>query len=275
MDKLLNNFFFLSLIFSASVCQMDVQASSLGVEPLFLEVSPGQSAAIRVKNSSDVVSTVELLVHERLVDENGEQTRRPADDDFIVFPPLAAVPASSTQVFRIQSLLKDLAVSRSYFVTIRQVPVKLAPTTEPGARLRVVFAFDSAVHVVPRKAKADPKVVSANIDKTIIAVKTGRYETRDFGEQVEIVEQKEVPAVAITLRNDGNKYFYLQDYEYRLSGTDAAGESIDLPNFSVAEILDTTAVVLVPPGAQRTFKLPLSEAVSAQQISFTIKRRKG
>ena len=67
----------------------NAEASSIGVEPLFLEIAPTQSAAIRVRNTSDAAIPVEVLFFKRDVEAQGIQTRIPADDDFIIFPPQA------------------------------------------------------------------------------------------------------------------------------------------------------------------------------------------
>ena len=252
-----------------------VEAGSIGVEPLFLEVRPGQSAAIRARNSSDQVSTVELIVNERMVDENGVQTRVEADNDFILFPPQAALEPSSVQVFRLQSIIPNLTESKSYFVTVKQVPVQLEPTEGGGARLQVVFAFDSAVHVVPNGAKADPQILSVAMDTTIVEVETGEFTTTEDGGQRPVIKQEEVPAVAITLRNDGNKYFYLQNQDFEVTGSTADGSKVDFPSWTTQEVLNAVGVVLVKPGDTRNIKLPLPRGTTAQNLTASVKERQG
>ena len=249
-------------------------ANSLGVEPLFMEVRPGQSAAIRVNNTSDADAPVEIYVHERIVDINGVQTRRVADDDFIVFPPQAVIPASKTQVFRLQPINKTATESKSYYVSIRQLPVDLGDAPEQGARVQIVFAFDAAVHVIPRKAEAIPVAMGAKLSEMKIKVPTGRYENDDEGEPIEVIEEKIVPAVEMTLRNDGSRYLYLQDQEYILNGTMADGNNIDFPGWSVDDVLQSVAVVLVQPQSKRTFKLPLPEGMKPSNLSFKVKARR-
>src|SRR5690606_11070198 len=137
-------------------------AESLAVEPLFIETQPGQSAAIRVRNSSSVRQTVEVSIAERVADEAGEVARVPADDDFILFPPQSVIEPNSVQVFRAQSINPTLDRSKSYYITVRQLPVDL--TMDPvagGAQLQVVFAFDVAMHTVPRGAASNAVISSA------------------------------------------------------------------------------------------------------------------
>jgi fimbrial chaperone protein len=243
-------------------------AQSVGVEPLFLEIAPSQTSALRMKNSSTNPVTVEVEVAERTVDEEGVQKRKPSDDDFIVFPPQATVPAQSLQVIRLQPVSPTLTQSKSYFVTVRQVPVEM-PTTGTGARLQVIFAFDSAVHVVPRGAKPELVIVGAKPARTMIEVATDEFKTEPSGRRTRVMKQVDVPAIAITVRNDGNKYFYLQDIVLSGQIKDADKGEIDLPKWSQEDILRAVRVSLVQPGATRNFKLPLPETQNPVSVALT------
>ena len=251
-------------------------ASSLGVEPLFLQISPTQSAAIRVSNPSDVVQSVEVYIHERQIDEQGAQTRIPADDDFIVFPPQAAIKSGSTQVFRIQPIAPDLTQSRSYFVTVRQVPVDFDPSDSEGARVRVVFAFDAAVHVIPNGAKSDVVVREARMGTTTLRRSTGEYRLdEESGEQIEVMEDVTLPAAVVTVENLGNKFEYAQNLDFDLSGTAPDGSSADFPDWSVDEIIKGVRVVLIPPGTTRELALPLPEGFEATNLAADVELRSG
>lgn len=249
-------------------------ANSLGVEPLFLEIRPGQTAAIRVNNISDDEAPVEVYVKERLVDASGVQTRRVADDAFIIFPPQTVIPPRATQVFRLQPIDKSMTESKSYYVSIRQLPVDLGKRTDPGARVQVVFAFDAAVHVIPRNAEPKPVALEAKLSKMTIQVPTGRYENDKSGKPKEVMENKVVPAAEMTLRNDGGRYLYLQDQEYTLNGIMADGSKLEFPGWSVDEVLKSVSVVLVQPQSTRTFKLPLPEGMKPSNLSFKAKPRR-
>ena len=251
-------------------------ASSLGVEPLFLQISPTQSAAIRVSNPSDVVQSVEVYIHERQIDGKGAQTRIPADDDFIVFPPQAAIKAGSTQVFRIQPISPDLSKSRSYFVTMRQVPVDYDPADGDAARLRVVFAFDAAVHVIPDGAESEVVARDARMGTTSIRRSTGEYRLdEDTGEQIEVMEDVTIPAAVVTVENLGNKFEYAQNLDFDLSGTAPDGSSADFPDWSVDEIIKGVRVVLIPPGTTRELALPLPEGFQATNVAADVELRSG
>lgn len=266
-------FFLGSVIIGAAFFSLPSYGSSIGVEPLFMEVSPGQSAALRVRNSSDELSTVELLVYERIVDENGVQSRVPADDDFILFPPQGVLQPQSVQVFRLQPIAADLSESKSYFISVRQVPVELEELPDGGIQLQVVFAFDAAVHVTPRGAEAEPVVISAALGETSINVETGEFRFLDDGSSQPITESRVVPAAVLKLQNDGNRYFYLQDQDYIIEGDGPGGETVKFPRWDVKTILDSVGVVLVAPGATREIKLPLDAPIAATNLRVKIRPR--
>lgn len=247
--------------------------SSVGVEPLLLEVAPNQAASMRMRNSSDKPVTVEVAVFERLIDENGVQTRRPADDDFLILPPQAVVPGKSLQVFRLQSVTPPESKSRSYFVSIRQVPVQLPALEGGGARVQLLFAFDSAVHVVPRNTKAEPVFVSAKPATKTIEVPTDEFVTDEEGERTRKFVKKEVPAVAVTVRNDGSKFFYLQNFRFTGNSADASGTTTALPDWSYDQIISAAGVTLVPPGATRTFTLPILDNRSVASVTMAMQPR--
>lgn len=246
-------------------------AAQLAVEPLFLEVAPGQSVAIRARNTSQKPMTLELEIARRHVDKNGVQTRTPADNDFIAIPPQAVVPPLGSQVFRLQSLPTGGIESKSYFVTVHQLPVKLDDIPGGGAQLQMVFAFDVAVHTVPPGAEAKPVLISAGLSQTTIAPpKEAAAPANDRGDSADRIE---VPAVEITLKNAGTKYLYLQNLDFVASGTDQSGAKVNLPSWDQTAIIDAAGVTLVEPGAERTFKLPLRNTPALKSVSVEIRQR--
>ena len=251
-------------------------AGSLSVEPLFIELVPGSSGAVRVRNTSDAPMTVELLVAERTIDKDGKQTRTDAEDAFILFPPQGVIAPQQVQVFRIQPLSPDAEKSRSYFLTVKQLPVKLNPIEGGGTRLQVVFAFDVAVHAVPRGAKNNMQFVSAALDTTQVekVPPADAPPPTSDGKRAK-PEFETVPAVAVSVRNDGNKYLYLHDYDYRATGVDEAGNTVDIPSWDANAIVDAAKVSLVQPGAERTFKLPLRGLPSLKNIEMRVRPRAG
>jgi fimbrial chaperone protein len=163
------------LIIGASV------AWAYQVAPMIYDLKPsgpGATTSIRVQNDGDRPITIELVAEKREFSENGTEKRTPADDDFVLFPPQAVVPAGKTQAVRIQYVgSPTLARSVMYTVMVKQVPVEL-PNSGPSG-VQFVFNFGTVANVVPDGAKAVVDVVS------VTPAKSG-YQLR--------------------LRNSGNKY---------------------------------------------------------------------
>jgi len=270
MNSLLKALTFLFYSIVSSLLSWNVaHASSIGVEPLFIEVSPGQSSALKIKNSSDETTTVEIFATRRVIDEKGIQVREDADDDFIIFPPQAAIRPSSTQVIRFQPISDQANASESYFITVRQVPVDLQEDPDSTSlRVKVIFAFDAAVHVVPRGSSPKPKVISADVGR-MMAPK----DTKTTNKSPEAIGDLFVKSADILLANDGDKYLYVQDYEFDLTATASDGSVLDIPALNRDEIINAVPVVLVPPGSKRIVKLPLPADIQAENITVKMKKR--
>jgi fimbrial chaperone protein len=248
--------------------------AQLAVDPLFVEVAPGQSAAVRARNTSDKPMTLELDVVARQVNREGIQTRVPADDDFVLLPPQAVVPPQGSQVFRLQALPTGDLQSKSYFVTVHQLPVKMEDLQGGGAQLQMVFAFDVAVHVVPQGAQPKPELVGASLSTMKLAEKADSKSPAGAANSGTAAgAQTQVPAIEITLRNAGTKYLYLQDLDFAAKGIDQAGAPVNLPRWQQNEIIEAVGVTLVEPGAERVFKLPLRNVPALKSVQVEIRSR--
>ncbi len=132
------------------------------VTPMRMEISPsgtGASKVITVRNTLAEPLAIEVYATDRIVAEDGSQTFRPNDEDFLLFPPQAFVQPGASQAFRIQ-YIGDPApkTSRSYVVNVSQVPLK---TTE-GTAVQVVYRFGAAVYLHPKNAAASLSVTDVN-----------------------------------------------------------------------------------------------------------------
>lgn len=253
------------------------QAQSLAVEPLFIETLPGQSAAIRVRNSSSVRQTVEVEIVERVADEKGEIVRRVAEDDFILFPPQGVIEPNSIQVFRAQSINPATDKSKSYYVTVRQLPVDMSMAQGGnGAQLQVVFAFDVAMHTVPKNAQPQATIASAIPATANVSAVALDDPNRSHDPAVRAKDPRiDVPGVEIHLRNEGNKYLYLHHYEYVISGKTAAGQTVDLPILGEEAILEAVTTPLVLPGTNRSFTLPFRDSQPLSSVTVRVRTRSG
>ena len=95
------------------------------------------------------------------LDENGERKLSNGGEDLLVFPPQAVVPAGGTQVFRVQWAGEPmLDKSKSYLLSITQVPVKLAPTQ---SSVQVVVSFGVVVNVAPPQGSPALKLIATGV----------------------------------------------------------------------------------------------------------------
>jgi len=248
-------FFALFAVFTfTALTSIPAFATSLGVDPLFIEMGPTKTSSLKIQNGGDVEVPVEIIIYERIVDEQGHQTKREADDDFIVFPPQAVIPPSGVQNIRFQAINADSARSKSYYITVRQIPVDLG-TLPDGMYINVIFAFDAAVHIVPKGAKAAPSALNARPSTIVLEDGTS------------------LPAVEIDIENTGNKYLYLQDYRYEITGTDGTGHAVKYNDWTRDQIIHTVPVILVTPGAKRSFKLPVTKDLTGGNIAVKMSKR--
>ena len=138
-------------------------AGAYQVAPMIYDLKPSGSGAatiIRVRNDGDKPLTIELEAEKRMFDENGVESRTPAEDDFVLFPVQAVVQPGKTQAVRVQYVGKaDLAQSETYLVTVRQVPIALPDRKESGVQM--VFNFSTMATIVPEGAKPEVQLVSA------------------------------------------------------------------------------------------------------------------
>ncbi len=220
----------------------------MGVQPLLVDIEPGRSGSIRVENNRTHPLTVEVTLWRRSVSESGEQTRIPADDDFVVLPPQLVIQPGRVQVVRLQWVGQETPEqSLSYYANLREVPIALEPTE--GAQLQVAFAFDVAVQVSPPGARADLSLVDAQ-------VATGREGSR---------------VARLLIENRGTRYAYLQNARYELEVLDASGSVIERPSFTHDQLTEILGVTLLEPGKRRIADLPLSAASNAASIRGRIR----
>ncbi len=206
------------------------------VTPVVIDMeSVGRAATsqIRVINTWETPVAVEITVERVELDEQGQPQTTPAEEDFLVFPPQAAIPPGRTQIFRIQYLGEpDLAQSRSYLFGVRQLPVELP---EGRSGIQVLFNFLVVVSVAPPGARPELRVVAA---EPVVAA--------DGGVQV-----------ALTVENTGRGHGYLSRVLLSLRYYDADGALVWSERFSPEEMARLVGVGLLQPGKRRRFLIPI------------------
>lgn len=180
---------------------------------------PGKAAGITVtlRNPRPTDLPVEFEIVERTVAEDGTETTTPADDAFTLFPPQAIVGPGKSQAIRVQWLGPPPATSRSFTLYAAEQAVDLTGVTQ--TTVQTIFRIGASVHVTGRDARPAPVLVAA---------------------------APEGDGVKVTVANEGQRYFYIDDLALAFADKTIAG--IDLGNLA--------SRTLVPPGARRSFVVP-------------------
>lgn len=206
------------------------------VQPVVIDLTAlgsGMSRVVTVENTFATRLPVELRVEE-LAFENGQLVNTHKDPgDLLVFPPQAMIEPGQTQAFRVQYVGDpELAQSKHYYVTVAQLPVKLA---EGQSAIQILYNFQVLVSVAPAATRPAIDIVSA-------AVETNR-------------EGKPVPAV--TVRNSSSAHGYLSKGRLKITQFNEAGEEVFSRSISGPEMLQIVGFGLVGANTTRTIQVPV------------------
>jgi fimbrial chaperone protein len=238
MNRITKKFVYLLAFFAAPTAAWAYQ-----VAPMIYDLAPsGPRAAnvIRITNTQDQPITVEILAEQRLFDEAGKESRKPADDKFVLFPPQAIVQPGATQAVRVQYVgPQTLDKSETYTVTVKQVPVQLPNDGKTGVQF--VFNFSTVANIVPPDAKAQ------------IAAPSEPLTVSPDGK-----------TLRLTLRNTGTKYANLSRSTVELAG---GAYRATVKDEEWRKALGTSWIL---PGGTRVIELPKPNKAPAQ-LSATFK----
>jgi fimbrial chaperone protein len=226
-----------------SLALLPATAVAYQVTPMVYDMAPiGKNAAsiIRITNTQDQPITVEMLAEQRLFDEAGKESRKPADDKFVLFPPQAIVQPGATQAVRVQYVgPQTLDKSETYTVTVKQVPVQLPNDGKTGVQF--VFNFSTVANIVPPGAKA--QIIAPSEPLTV---------------------SPDGKALRLTLRNTGTKYANLSRSSVELA---AGAYRTTVKDEQWRKALGTSWIL---PGGTRVIELPKPDKAPAQ-LSATFK----
>jgi len=211
-------------------------AMTMTVQPVVIDLASygsGMSRVVTVENTFATKLPVELRVEE-LKFENGQLVNTKTDPgDLLVFPPQALIEPGQTQSFRIQYVGDpELAQSKHYYVTVAQLPVKLA---EGQSAIQILYNFQVLVSVAPSQVRPALEVVSAKV------------ETNSEG--------KPVPAVTVT--NTSNSHGYLSRGRLKITQSDVDGKQVFSRSISGPEMLQIVGFGLVGANTTRTIQIPV------------------
>jgi fimbrial chaperone protein len=240
--------FLTGFLAAALLVLLPMAAQAARMSPMVVTIEPqGRQSIARVElsNPGQGEFPVEARVFRGEVDELGNISLAPADEDFLIFPASALVAPRSQQVFRIQYVGDpELDESQVYYLGIRQIPVELPAS---GTKVQVVFNFNVLVNVVPDGAEALPVVESV------------KPAVRDYKEGLEV-----------RLSNAGNKFFLAgSSTRWTVSGTDANGSEIR-ETFARGALASEIGVGLVGPNKSRLFFVPTKHSFSSASVELDV-----
>jgi P pilus assembly chaperone PapD len=216
-------------------------ASATTVTPVVIDLQSngrGVVANISVSNTGAGPLPIEIEIIPLVPSTAGLQPgqTQAADEDLLVTPPSALIPAGKTQTFRVQWIGDpELATSKHYYVSINQLPVKLP---EGESAVQVVYNFQVLVSVSSPNRKPQLAIASA-----ATATVDGK------------------PVAAVTVQNNGQAHGYISQHRLKIAATGAGGAELFSKTISGAEFQQLVGYGLVATGQTRTVNIPLDQPV--------------
>ncbi|CAH8241515.1 molecular chaperone [Vibrio aestuarianus] len=223
-----------------ALLMMSSVANAYKVQPMVAEITPigkGSQMTMRIDNTSQQPLTVEFIPLSMSMDEMGNETTKPADDDLLVIPVTAIIPPGRSQSVMVRYLGNpSISQSQSYRIAVKQVKVERADTDET-ASIGVLMQFNTLLNVRPKNTNP--------------AMKVERVEQKDGKWLVEIT-------------NDGKSYGRLSKTNWRITDHN---QSLFLPGSDISKFLAGT---LILPKSKRIFVMQPLEGFDAQSTSIEI-----
>ena len=131
------------------------------VEPMVFELASSgtkSTTSLRVSNNKSSPLTIEVEPTRISLDDEGNETRTLAEDDFLIYPPQSILQPGKTQVIKVKYIGDpNIDISKAYRISVKQVPVDLGLGDTTGVGL--LLNFNTLANVIPAKAKAELSVV--------------------------------------------------------------------------------------------------------------------
>ncbi len=207
-------------IFGALCLLTCVQAAhGVGVQPMVFEldaIGANSRTVMTIDNDGQRPLSVELIPHRVSLDVDGKQTLTPADDDLLIFPPVALVAPGTAQTVQVQYVGNpEIDTSVPYRVSVMQVPVAVAEEeTNPDAvEMKIAANFHTLLNVVPSGTEAKLSVLSI----------------KDNGSKW-----------MLEVENSGNRFARLSTTRWSLT---SGAQSVELKPMEVAQRTDNNLVL--------------------------------
>lgn len=272
---------------AASACAVLLFGSSLAnaarVSPMIVEIQPqggGSVARVEMTNDADRDIPFEARLMRGEISEKGELSLTPADDQFLVFPAQTIIQKKSQQVFRVQYVGNpELATSEIYYLSLQQVPVKIAPGQN---KVQVVVNYNVLVNVVPNGSKPVATVMSvepvmkrteAEPDGTVpppVANIDPNTASATAAAAVQPPVGQEQPGILVRLTNEGTRYFLAGMSRWEVTGNASDGTPYSR-NFRAEEMTKVIGVGVVGPARTREFFVPTDVPLAVGSVKVLVR----
>ncbi|HPY05176.1 MAG: fimbria/pilus periplasmic chaperone [Spirochaetota bacterium] len=217
-------------------------AAAFTFMPMSITISPSGAnsiASFRITNDSSQQIAITIKAMMREIDENGNETNKPADNLFAIFPTRVVVQPNSFQNIKVQykgnpSLSREVA----YRIIAEQVPIDFSQQQTSG--VKVMFRYIAALYVAP-----------PNVSHKVSVTK------------VEYGEQESKKGFFVTITNSGTRHAIINDPVMKISGSSF---TITLKDESVSAINGQNLLA----GNVRKFFIPCEDAVPGKNYTGTL-----
>lgn len=215
--------------------------AAFSFEPISMSLSPegrGATGSFLLRNEGEEPVALRISLFERTMDLNGDETRVPADDLFVIYPSRIVLEPQSVQSLRVKwNGGAGLTRERSFRILVEQLAVDFGREEEQTSGLQIMFRYLGAIYVTPPGAVSDLVIESA--------VRTG-------DDRLEMV-----------FHNRGNTHLIITDMALRFTETVNDGTATSV--ISVEELAGVEGENILA-GARRRFFVSLPRGMKGDDI---------
>jgi len=168
-NQTIYNYF--SIIFLLLTLFASFNANALQMNPLSVVLKPsggGTKQSFRVSNESSEPIAVQFSITTRQ-QVNNKEIRKPADTDFMIYPPQTIIPAKSTQKVQVEWLGPgNIPREQAYRLIAEQVYVSLSDKNKTG--FKMLMTLVGALYVQPNGTRSKVHVRSVQRHGNKLAV---------------------------------------------------------------------------------------------------------
>lgn len=168
-----------SFILTITLMLISFNVYALQMTPLSVVLKPsggGAKQSVRVTNESNKPIAVQFSVTTRQM-INNKEVRKPADRDFMIYPPQTIIPAKTTQKVRVEWLgAGNIPKEQAYRLIAEQVHVSLDDKKQTG--ITMLMTLINGLYVQPNGTKSNVQVKAVQRQGNKLAITLTNSGTR-------------------------------------------------------------------------------------------------